>query len=353
MKFRFAATAAVTALLFGGAIAFAEDEKAPEAPSSARVLVFGDGAARFNVERDVSAGRMVFRVSDPSVKIENPPVIVTTTSSGPREVVLTPLAGEPGAWVWTDEVVKAETFDGTMRVVVAGRTYNSPLTTVWTTDAAPEGGARPARIVARYGGRILALPDCGASVEVVQDMATGALTIYSNEDVVITEAPVITVTESEGPSTVTLTRVSGKDGVWTSTHKTFKTSLTSARIRLLVNGKACEAPLTFGSSRGGQLVTVAGGPTMEVVHDPKAGYYTFYAVDDTINGKAYTIENPTVVYGDRTYTLTRVEGEPRAWRLIGLDTAGSTARDAQLNMTLFGKTLSTRLGLSGLGVGVK
>jgi len=139
---------------------------------------------------------------------------------------------------------------------------------------------------------------------------------------------VITVTESEGPSTVTLTRVAGKDGVWTSTHKTFKTTLTSARIRLLVNGKACEAPLTFGSSRGGQLVTVAGGPTMEVVHDPKAGHYTFYAVDETINGKAYSIENPTVVYGDRTYTLTRVEGEPRAWRLVGLDTAGGSASRA-------------------------
>ena len=45
MNFRFAATAAVAALLFGGAFAFAEDEKSPEAPSSARVLVFGDGAA--------------------------------------------------------------------------------------------------------------------------------------------------------------------------------------------------------------------------------------------------------------------------------------------------------------------
>jgi hypothetical protein len=197
------------------------------------------------------------------------------------------------------------------------------------------------------------LPDCGASVEVVQDMSTGSLTIYSSEDVVVTEAPVITVTESEGPSTVTLTQVQGKEGVWAATHRTFKTTLTSARIRLLVNGKPCEAPLVFTSSRGGQLVTVAGGPTMEIVRDPKAGHYTFYAVEETIDGKAYTVENPTIVYEGRTYNLTRVEGEPRAWRLVGLDAAGSTSRDAQLNLTLFGKTLSTRIGLSGLGIGVK
>jgi hypothetical protein len=146
MRFKFAVTAAMAAMLVGGSIASADEkegkDQAPEAPASARVLVFGDGAARFHVERDVSAGRMVFRVADPSVKIENPPVIVATTESGAREIVLTPVAGEPGTWIWTDETVKAERFDGTMRVVVAGRTYTSPLTTVWTTEATPEGGAK-------------------------------------------------------------------------------------------------------------------------------------------------------------------------------------------------------------------
>ena len=40
-------------------------------------------------------------------------------------------------------------------------------------------------------------------------------------------------------------------------------------------------------------------------------------------------------------------------RLIGLDGQGSDSRNGQLNFTLFGKTLSTRLGLSGFGIGVK
>lgn len=343
--------------LAGGAFASAGDEsggKAPDAlptPSTpvvrtkTRVLVFGDGAARFNVERDASVGRMTFRLADPALKLERAPMILMTTDGGPQEVMLTAVDGQPGAWYWSNDAVKAARFDGSMRVIVAGKTYTSPLTTVWTSEAVA--------YKARYGGRVLALSDCGASVEVVQDPVTGTLTIYSFEDVVVTEAPVITVTESKGPTTVTLTRVEGKSGVWVTTNVSFKTTTTSARIRLLVNGKPCETELTTGTGRGGQMLTVTGGPRFEVVRDEKAGYYTFYAVDETYDGKVYTVENPTVVIDGHTHTLTRVEGEPRAWRLIGLDGQGSDSRNGQLNFTLFGKTLSTRLGLSGFGIGVK
>ena len=58
---------------------------------------------------------------------------------------------------------------------------------------------------------------CTASVEVVQDVATGTLTIYSFDDVVILEAPVITVTQAAGPTRITLTPVEGKKGVWFTT----------------------------------------------------------------------------------------------------------------------------------------
>lgn len=355
MKFPIACSAALAAALFCAPFASADDQagapsappvpSAPSAPTAApkaRVLVFGDGAARFSVDRDATAGRMTFRLADPAVKVESAPVIVMTTDAGPREVVLTSVDGQPGVWVWTNDSVKAARFDGTMRVVVAGKTYTSPLTTVWTSEA-----------TARHGGRILALTDCGASVEVVQDPATGTLTIYSFEDVVVTEAPVITVTESSGPATYTLTRVEGSNGVWVTKQNAFKTRTTSARIRLLVNGKPCEAPLVYGTSRGGQTVVVEGGPSFEVVRDAKDGAYTFYAVDETVGGKVYTVEHPTVVVDGKTYDLTPVQGEPRAWRLVGLDAAGSDARDGQLNITLFGKTLSTRVGLSGIGIGVK
>ena len=356
MKFALAIPAALAALVIGSSFSFADDKdkekgKGAEAPpvrvkAKPRVLVFGDGAARFHVERDPTAGRMTFRLADPESKIESAPVVIMTTESGPKEITLTAVEGQPGVWYWSNDAVKTERFDGTMRVVVAGKSYTSPLATVWTTESTSAWKAR-------YGGRILTLPDCGSSVEVVQDLATGTLTIYSSEDVVVTEAPVITVTQSEGPETITLTRVDGKDGVWMTRNDSFKTTTTSASIRLLVNGKPCVAPLVYGSSRGGQIVAVTGGPSFEYVRDPKSGAYTFYAVDETYNGKAYTVENPTVVVNGHTYNMTRVEGEPRAWRLVGLDAAGSDSRDAQLNFTLFGKTLSTRLGLSGLGIDVK
>jgi len=357
MKFSFALPLAIAALTLGATSSFADDlPRSPEAPvvvkSKGRILVFGDGAARFAVDRDATAGRMTFRLSDPAMKIESAPVVIMTTDAGPREFALTAVEGQPGAWYWAHDTVKAESFDGTMRVVVSGKTYTSPLATVWTSETTSDGVTRVA-LKARHGGRVLALTDCGASVEVVQDPATGTLTIYSFEDVIVTEAPVITVTESKGPTTVTLTKVDGQNGVWVTKHDTFKTVTTSARIRLLVNGKPCEVPLVYGPGRGGQMVTVTGGPSFEVVRDQKEGYYTFYAVEETIGGKVYTVEKPTVVMNGRTYDLTRVEGEPRAWRLVGLDAAGTDARDAQLNITLFGKTLSTKVGLSGFGVGVK
>ena len=364
MRFVFSLTAAFAALLMSPSFAFAGEpeaspvdppavHEAPVAPTvpvvGQRVLVFGDGAARFQVERDPVAGRMTFRVSDPALRFERPPMIMMTTESGPREVPLTAVDGQPGVWVWSGDAVRANRFDGTMRVVLAGRTYDAPLASVWTT----QGATGPTMHQPRYGGRVLVLADCGASVEVVQDPATGTLTIYSFEDVVVTSAPVITVAESAGRTTLTMVQVEGRPGVWMTRHGTFKTTTTSARIRLLVNGQPCEAPIVFASHPGGRIVSVSGGPYFEVVRDAKQGYYTFYAVDETWNGQAYTVEHPTVVIDGHTYPLTRVEGEPRAWRLVGLDAAGSDERNGQLNITLFGKTLSTRLGLSGFGINLR
>ena len=350
MRFPFAFPAALAAVLFSASFATAEDNVdppvAPVTVKKARVLVFGDGVAQFHVERDVAARRMTFRQADPALRLDGAPVVVVSSPTGPKEVALMAVEGQPGVWTWSHEAVATTRFDGTMRVVVAGKPYTSPLASVWTR-------ARAACRAARYGGRLMALPDCGAEVEVVQDLRTGTLTIYSFEDVVVTEAPVLTVTQDGGPAEITMTRVAGKDGVWVTKHELLRTTTTKAHIRLLVNGKPCETPLVYASNRGGHLVRVTDGPSLEVVRDAQGGTTTFYAVDETYNGKPYTVENPTVVIGGRTYQMTPVAGEPRAWRAVGLDTAGSDATDGQLNFTLFGKTLSTRLGLSGLGVNVR
>src|SRR5687768_6927849 len=106
MKFSFAFPAVFAAMLVGGSFASADEIAKPPAPpadkadklgtppvtakAKGRVLLFGegDGATRFHVERNASAGRMTFRLADPAVKIENAPVIVMRTESGPQEVTL-------------------------------------------------------------------------------------------------------------------------------------------------------------------------------------------------------------------------------------------------------------------------
>jgi hypothetical protein len=314
--------------------------------ASGNVIVFGDGVARFSAVPDRTAGTIVFRSVEPAVKITQPPVAVIRTESGPVDVALVAVENQPGAWRLSHEAVRMGRLDGTMRIVVEGKTYSAPLTTVFSGAVA---------VAPRHGGRVISFADCSAHVEVVQDMATGGLTIYSFDDVQILEPPVITVTQTEGPSTVTVTRIEGQPGVWRVVHPAFKTTKIDGRIRVLVNGKPCEAPLTF--SRGGQIVTVQGGPKFEVVRDERARAYTFYAVDEMIDDRPVVIERPQVVVmtpqGPRPMVLAPVPNEPRAWRLIGLEGGVSEPLDARLQFTLFGKTLETNLGLSGFGVGVR
>ena len=241
-----------------------------------------------------------------------------------------------------------------MRIVVDNKTYTSPI--LLSTGVVATGPV--VRVSPRHGGRIIAFNECAANVEILQDPATGTLTIYSFEDVQILEAPVITVTQTEGPVTATVTKVEGQPGVWRVTNNAFKTTSVAGRIRVMVNGKPCEAPLTFAAgTRGGEVVTVEGGPRFEVVRDDRARAYTFYALDETINGKPYVVENPQVVVttreGPRTVVLTPVEREPRAWRMVGLEGGVSEPLDGRLKFTLFGKSLETRLGLSGFAIDAK
>jgi hypothetical protein len=342
--------AAVGALALGAAPrAFADDVKA-----DGRVVVFGDNVAKFNVVTDTTGGTMTFRLADPSVRIASAPMVVLQTESGPKEVALTAVEGRPGEWRLAHELVRTGELRGQMKIVVDNRPYTADLAVVGT-------GAVPATetaFVARHGGTLLELADCGARVEAVQDPATGTITIYSAGDVKIVDAPVVqlTTTESKGPQTVTFTRVAGETVAWKVSHPAFKTTTYQAKLRLTIDGRPCETNLAL-APHGGTIVTVEGGPRFEVVRDPKLGHYTFYALDEQIDGKAYTIENPQVVVtspeGPRTMTLVPVSGEPRAWRLAGLDANLREPGDARLRFTLFGRSLETNVGLSGIGIGVR
>lgn len=346
-RFAFAAPLAALVLLCAAPAVRADDAK-----PQARVIVFEKGVARFDTTRDPATGRLTFRLADPAVKIADAPFVVFQTDSGPKEVRLTAVEGQPGTWYVTNDIVKRDRFDGTMRILVNGKTYEAPI---WTeVTATPTSTTELVRVpTPRHSGRVIAFDACGAYAEIVQDASTGQLTIYSFDDVKFVEAPVITIVDTTGPVTTTVTELPGQPGVWRVTHDAFKTQKVMGRVRVMVNGKPCETTL-----RGGRIVTVEGGPAFEVVRDyASPGSYTFYTVEEQWNGKPYTIENPSVILttpeGPRTVQLTRVPNDPRAWRLVGLDANVREPLDGSLKFTLFGKSLETRLGLSGAGIEVK
>src|SRR5262245_38070728 len=199
------------AVALAARMAPADDPKNPKSPdrssSGGRVLVFGEGAAKFNVTRDATSGVATFRLVDPAVKITSAPVVEINTTSGPKSLTLVAAADQPGTWTLSDEIVRSDRIDGTMTVIVDGRTFSAPLATVWVVEGA--GPAIP-KWVARHGGRVVELTDCGIGVELVQDATAGTLSVYEVEGVTLAEAPVITLAETTGPSS-TLTLVK-KDG---------------------------------------------------------------------------------------------------------------------------------------------
>jgi hypothetical protein len=358
MKIRgMALCAALGALALVAAPLATADDLGAKASAEGKVVVFGDGVARFHVTHDSKAGVAMLRLSDPAVKINSAPVVVVQTDAGPKEVTLVAVEGKPGVWRFEHEALREARFEGTMKIVVADKPLEAPLL-IEAAAVTPTTPDATTKFVARRGGFVIAFPDCAAHVEALMDRETGTITIWALDDTVkIIDAPVITVTETKSPQTITLTKIDGETMAWRVVNPAFKTTTFSGKIRLMVNGKPCEAPLSM-APHGGRIITVAGGPRFEVVPDETGRTYTFYALDETVNGKPVVIDAPPQVVwdtpeGPRTVTLVPVEREPRAWRLVWADAALRRPADARLRFTLFGKTLETNVGLSGVGIGVR
>ena len=286
---------------------------------------------------------MTFRLSDPAVKFDRAPVVRMTSGAGAREVLLAEADGQPGVWIWTNDAVRAERFDGSLQVVIAGHTYTTPLETVWEVDGPTDALLHP-----KHGGNIVPLTECGSNVEIVQDTAAGTLTIYPLDATPFVGTPSVTFVDPKVVGTVTVTEVDGQTGVWTARHVAFKVARTPSILHMHLGGKACDASI-FGlvALHGGRVVVVEGGPTFEIVRDPKDGTYAFYALEDTYDGKPYAVDSPVVVVGGRTYELTRIEGTPRAWRLVGLAPAGVGPRDGRFTFKLQGVARTTEIDLAG------
>jgi hypothetical protein len=306
-------------------------------------LSFPDTNARFHVTRDMKDGSLVFRAAEGTI-VTKAPVVTLRTATGPKEVVLTATAADKGSWRVAHELLKADKFDGTVAVIVGERTYTTPLV------------LEPMR-TARHGGQLLRMTNCGKNVEIVQDLNTGTVTVYCIDEIKFSD-PVLVVSEVKDADTgeVKFVAVNGEPGTWRATNAMLKTPGLDGTLRVMVDGKVCEAPLAFHGTRGGRIVRVANGPRFEVVQDPKSGY-VIYALDETIDGKAVVIENPKVTWttteGPQTVALVPVENQPRAWRLAGIDGGVRAPGDARLSFTLFGRTLETGLGLSGAGVNLR
>jgi hypothetical protein len=334
-------------VLFVALPASADDEvvrpgvEAPSTPGT-YVLSFPDGAARFHVVRDLSTGTMIFRTAEGTTVTKAP--VITLRSAGEKEVVLTAVAADKGSWKINHEALKADKFDGTIAVIVGDRTLTTPLM------------LEPMRVgAARKGGQLLRLTDCGKNVEIVQDVNTGSITVYSTEEVKLV-GPVLVVTEPKDAGEIKFVEVSGEPGAWRATHATLKTVTLDGKFRVTIDGKVCETQMVFAGPHGGRIVRVANGPRFEVVQDPKTGY-VLYALDETIDGKTVVIENPKVTWttaeGPKTVVLQPVENQSRAWRLVGLDGSVREPGDARLSFTLFGRTLDTALGLTNTGVSLR
>lgn len=320
--------------------ASADDVPKGAAPADARTLSFADGAVKATVDLDPAAGRLTFRVATPNVTLEAAPVLVLTTDAGARELELRPATGEPGTWIVTDDALKAPRLVATIRIVLAGRTHTAALPTPAPVETPPGPGRRK-----------IALGACATTVDVVIDARTGTLTLYVADGQMVTEA-LLLVPDAKGTVSVALAKVEGSPGAFAGRHEALSAGVVGMRVRVTIDGKACDGDLTPDADRPqtpptGFRVKVDGGPTFEVTRGPKTGEYGFHAVDETFDGGSYVIEGPTLTADGRVYTLVPVEGETRTWRLVDLEPKSIDARDVQLSFSIQGKSFVVRFDLAG------
>ncbi len=366
--------AAAASLAFaGGRLAPADDppRETPLAPLAkadsggtaapvVREIVFGDNVAKMTVDLDRKEPALTFRLSTPKVTVSSAPIVLVLTKAGPKKFTLAAVPGQAGAWRLFDPIVLEQGLEGVMELVVNGTSYTTPLVSgIWLPP--PEEG----KWAARHGGRVVSFADCPAHVEVVTDVANGTLTLYPLSDTTLTEAPEVQLSaRTEAGGTLTVTPVEGPDGVWKASHPALKDgSLGGSRLKIRLKGRPCEAPL-LATPHGGTLVLVAGGPRFEMVRNESARTYTFFVLDplpegqapegktpEGNDGKTTQIQNAEVAVttdeGPKTYALTRVEGEPKAWRLSGFDPAAD--RDATLRISIGAKTLTAPIRLAPFG----
>src|SRR5207249_3126595 len=128
---------------------------------------------------------------------------------------------------------------------------------------------------------------------------------------------------------LSLTKLESSSNAWRVQDDSLKASSLEGSLRLNVDGKTSEAPLVAGSSaismnsgsHNGRILSLgANAPRLEMTQDASKGMLTFYVVEE----KSETFATPvsfseapvlevTTASGPKSFTLTRVEGQPNAW----------------------------------------
>lgn len=296
-------------------------------------LVLPDGGVRFQVTRDLPRGTMHF-TSAGLQKVSAPPVITLQSSSAPGEVSVTAVADENGLWRLSHPLLTSEQLAGTISVQVGDRTRTAPL--LLKVVHTP-----------RHGGQLLEM--CNVVAEAVHQLSTGTVTVYLPENSVVSEAPVITVTEPRGVPEIPLQAVPGRRYVWKAQHNLFKTTRVAGVVRARIDEQYCDAELGFVGVHGGRIVRWPGRPAFELVPDPNAtNGYVVYFLDEMWEGRAYAIERPVVVWGTGTdaqvLKLVPVPEVPRAFRVPGVGLPRLPPADARLRFFLSGRPVEIVLG---------
>lgn len=111
-----------------------EDHAAHEALHGGEILDLGGGAAHLEVIHDHDGGNITVYVLGADLKTPvavEAPAVNLMTKSGPATVELTAIEtgadGKASAWKGSHEGLKADPWDGRIRVKIGDKTYQSPL----------------------------------------------------------------------------------------------------------------------------------------------------------------------------------------------------------------------------------
>lgn len=319
-----------------------------EGPLSARarMLALGGGQVRFRMLQDQAAGALTLRLVDGG-QLLRPPVFVVGDPA--TEVAFLAVDGQPGVFRLIHPRFRGTTLDGTLRVFWNGQILASPLSAATTIEEPIEV---PPELKMIHGGRLVSFDDCLVRFELVQDYDKGTITLYPLSGPMLDQPPRVVITEDSLVTTVNLEKSILPPMVWRVSSNAFRSRTAWARLRILIDGRACEASLSV-PPHGGHIVVVPDGPQIEVVKTDK-GEVRAYVLETRMGDTPLAISDPEVVIttpdgGEKAFALGPISGEPRAFAYADFKVPTVAKAQAKLRFKLNGRVVETDIGRYLLG----